>query len=246
MLAVVCISLALGACASSRKVTKEHDAATYNMQLGIAYLNRGELGLAKDKLDRSLVENPSDPNIHSAMAMLQDRLGHPDKADNEFRAALRLAPNNPDILNNYAVYLCRNGRTDEGVKSFEEAAHNGLYRTPEAAYTNAGVCLRAAQRDTQAAMSFMRALQVRPNFSEAAYQLADLDFQRGELVEARGQLDAYLGSFEATPDLLLLAVRVAHKQGDRMAEERFARKLRLDFPSSDQARQLAGLNRNPG
>jgi len=42
------------------------------------------------------------------------------------------------VVNNYAVYLCQNGRTDEGVRRFEEAAHNALYRTPEAAYTNAG------------------------------------------------------------------------------------------------------------
>jgi type IV pilus assembly protein PilF len=180
------------------------------------------------------------------MAMLQDRLGHPEQADKEFKAALSLGPRNPDVLNNYAVYLCRTGRTDEGVKSFEEAAHNRLYRTPEAAYTNAGVCLRGAKRDTQAAMSFQRALQVRPNFSEAAYQLADLDFQRGEVQDARETIDRFMSSFDATPDLLLLGVRITRKQGDRLAEEKFARKLRLDFPASDQARALAELSHNPG
>jgi type IV pilus assembly protein PilF len=216
------------------------------MQLGMAYLNQGDLGLAKEKLDRAVTENPGDPNVHSAMAMLQDRLGHPEAADKEFKAALNLGPRSPDVLNNYAVYLCRTGRTDEGVKSFEEAAHNALYRTPEAAYTNAGVCLRGAKRDTQAAMSFQRALQVKPNFAEAAYQLADLDFNRGEVPDARETVDKFIASFEATPELLLLGVRISRKQGDRVAEEKFARKLRLDFPASDQARALAELSRNPG
>ena len=241
-------AIALAACSSTRDHAKKKksDASNYNMQLGMAYLNQGDLGLAKEKLDRAVAENPGDPNVHSAMAMLQDRLGHPDLADKEFKAALNLGPRNPDVLNNYAVYLCRTGRTDEGVKSFEEAAHNALYRTPEAAYTNAGVCLRGAKRDTQAAMSFQRALQVRPNFAEAAYQLADLDFQRGEVQDARETVDRFIASFEATPDLLLLGVRVSRKQGDRLAEERFARKLRLDFPGSDQARALAELSHNPG
>ena len=240
-------AVALVACSStSNHVKKKNDASNYNMQLGMAYLNQGDLGLAKEKLDRAVAENPADPNVHSAMAMLQDRLGHPDLADKEFKAALNLGPRNPDILNNYAVYLCRTGRTDEGVKSFEEAAHNALYRTPEAAYTNAGVCLRGAKRDTQAAMSFQRALQVKPNFAEAAYQLADLDFQRGEVQDARETVDRFISSFEATADLLLLGVRVSRKQGDRLAEERFARKLRLDFPGSDQARALAELSHNPG
>jgi type IV pilus assembly protein PilF len=247
LLLVGLAALGVVACSSAEKrAKKKGDASNYNMQLGMAYLNQGDLGLAKEKLDRAVVENPGDPNVHSAMAMLQDRLGHPDQADKEFKAALNLGPRNPDVLNNYAVYLCRNGRVDEGVKSFEEAAHNALYRTPEAAYTNAGVCLRGAKRDTQAAMSFQRALQAKPNFSEAAYQLADLDFQRGEVQEARETVDRYISSYDATADLLLLGVRISHKQKDRLAEERFARKLRMDFPSSDQARALAELSHNPG
>jgi hypothetical protein len=31
-----------------------------------------------------------------------------------------------------------------------------------------------------------------------------------------------------------------------MVEEKYARKLRLDFPGSNQARALAELSRNPG
>lgn len=247
LLLIAGAAFALAACSSSSSNTrKKDDASNYNMQLGMAYLNQGDLGLAKEKLDRAVAENPGDPNVHSAMAMLQDRLGHPEAADKEFKAALSLGPRSPDVLNNYAVYLCRTGRTDEGVKTFEEAAHNALYRTPEAAYTNAGVCLHGAKRDTQAAMSFQRALQVKPNFAEAAYQLADLDFQRGEVQDARETVDRFISSFEATPDLLLLGVRITRKQGDRLAQERFARKLRLDFPASDQARALADLPHNPG
>jgi type IV pilus assembly protein PilF len=239
--------LAIAACSSANnRAQKKTDASNYNMQLGMAYLNQGDLGLAKEKLDRAVAENPGDPNVHSAMAMLQDRLGHPDLADKEFKTALNIGPRSPDVLNNYAVYLCRTGRVDEGVKTFEEAAHNALYRTPEAAYTNAGVCLRGAKRDTQASLSFQRALQVRPSFAEAAYQLADLDLQRGEVQSARDTVDRFCSSYEPTADLLLIGVRITRKLGDRVAEERFARKLRMDFPSSDQTRALAELSHNSG
>jgi type IV pilus assembly protein PilF len=239
--------LALVACSSSNnRAQKKTDASNYNMQLGMAYLNQGDLGLAKEKLDRAVIENPGDPNVHSAMAMLQERLGHPDLADKEFKTALNIGPRSPDVLNNYAVYLCRTGRVDEGVKTFEEAAHNALYRTPEAAFTNAGVCLRGAKRDTQAAMSFQRALLVRPSFAEAAYQLADLDFERGEVQDARDTVDRFCSAYEPTADLLLIGVRITRKQGDRIAEEKFARKLRMDFPSSDQTRALAELGHKSG
>jgi type IV pilus assembly protein PilF len=248
MTIVVLTVLALAACAAEHKrEVKSHDASNYNMQLGMAYLGQNELALAKEKLERAVAENPGDPNVHSAMAQLEDRLGHPDKADSEFKTALRLAPHEPAILNNYAVYLCRTGRTDEGVKAFETAAHDALYRTPEVAYTNAGVCLHGAKRDTQAAMAFQRALLIKPNFGEAAYQLASLDFERGELLEAKTTVAQYVDSYEATADLLLLGARIAHKTGDRSTEEKYSRRLRLDFPGSDQARTLAAeLSHNPG
>ena len=95
-------------------------------------------------------------------------------------------------------------------------------------------------------MSFQRALLVRPSFAEAAYQLADLDFQRGEVQEARDTVDRFCSSYEPTADLLLIGVRITRKQGDRIAEEKFARKLRMDFPSSDQTRALAELSHNSG
>jgi type IV pilus assembly protein PilF len=239
------ILLWLAACAAQHP-NKDRDAAAYNVQLGVAYLHQGEIALAKDKLDRALAEAPNSPDVHSARAMLFDRMAQPSKADSEYRTALRLAPHDPDVVNNYAVYLCQHGRTEEGVLHFEEAAHNALYRTPEAAFTNAGVCLRAAKRDEEARAHFGRALQIRPNFAEAAYQLTELQFQHGELAPARAGIDTFIGSFDATADLLLLGVRVARAQGDKMGAQRYARRLQLDFPGTDQARALAELDRNPG
>jgi type IV pilus assembly protein PilF len=239
--------LLLAACAApSQQSKKPRDAAAYNVQLGIAYLKQGDIALAKDKLDRALAEDANNPAVHSARAMLFERMGNPSKADEEFRTALRLAPHDPEVVNNYAVYLCQNGRTEEGVRRFEESAHNALYRTPEAAYTNAGVCLRVAKRDEEARGNFSRALQLRPNFAEAAFQLSELEFQHGELAPARAGIDAFIGSYDATADLLLLGVRVARAQGDKVAAQRYARRLQLDFPGTDQARALAELDRNPG
>ena len=239
--------LLLVACSGNakRQTEKAHDAAVYNVQLGLAYMNQGELERAKDKLDRALEQDPGSADVHSARATLFARLNQKDKADEEFRAALRLAPHDPRMVNNYAVYLCQNGHYDEGVKRFLEVAHNGLYPTPEAAYTNAGVCLRAAKRDDEARVNFMRALQLKPTFAEAEFQLANLQFEHGEFAPARAGIDSYIGTYNATADLLLLGVRIARAQGDRLGAQRYARKLQLDFPGTDQARALAQLD-HPG
>lgn len=243
----VCAFFCLSGCASHKETEKKQaDASTYNTSLGISYLGQGDINLAKEKLDRALKENPENPQVHSARAMLFDRMGEPAHADTEYKEALRLAPNDPDVNNNYAVYLCQTGRATDGVKRFEAVARNALYRTPWVAYSNAGVCLRTAKRNSEAIKDFKQALSIRPNFPEAAYQLGDLELQQGNLSDARAQVDSYLNSFEATPDLLLLGVRIARAQNDRVAVALYSRKLRLDFPSSAQAKALADLEHNPG
>jgi type IV pilus assembly protein PilF len=243
---VLALLAACNTTSSQVHAQKQKDAASYNVQLGIAYMNQGDLERAKDKLDRALEEDPDSADVHSARAALFARLGNASKADAEFREALHLAPHDPRMVNNYAVYLCQNGRTDEGVKRFLEAAHNALYPTPEAAYTNAGVCLRAAKRDDEARVNFTQALQVKPNFAEAEFQLANLQFDHHEFASARAGIDGFIGTYNATPDLLLLGVRVARAQNDRLGAQRYARKLQLDFPDTEQTRALAALDHNPG
>jgi type IV pilus assembly protein PilF len=248
LLAGAALTALLAGCTSSKlqHPTKSQDAAVYNTQLGVQYMNQGDLSLAKEKLDRAVQQDPDSPSVHSARAMLYVRMREPDKADGEFRQALRLAPDDPSVINSYAVWLCQQGRTDEGVKRFNQAAQNALYKTPEIAYTNAGVCQRAAKRDEEARANFTKALQMRPSFAEAAYQLATLQFDHKEFAAARAQIDGYLGAYPETADLLLLGVRVARAQKDPLAAQRYARKLQMGFPGTDQAKALASLDRNPG
>ncbi len=120
----------------------QQDAAADNAQLAMAYMQEGNLPRAKEKLDKALQEDPANPNTHSVLALFYERINDQKKAESEFREALRLAPGDPGPLNFYGVYLCGQHRVDEGVTKMLQVARNPLYRTPEAAYTNAGVCLR--------------------------------------------------------------------------------------------------------
>ncbi len=248
IVAVALLVALLAACASggSEFPRSSESAASYNVQLGYAYLQQGNLPLAKEKLERAVQQDATSPDVHSALGLLYERLGDPKRADRHFLTALRLAPKDPQIENNYAIYLCRNGRAEEGVRHFESAARNPLYRTPATAYTNAGVCLRNDGRMADAEKNFRRALEVMPNSAEAMFQLGDLRLQQGAAADARTEVDRYLDAFRATPDLLLLRVRIARATGDKLAEEKFSRRLRIDFPDTDQARALAAPDRNPG
>jgi type IV pilus assembly protein PilF len=243
-LIVVLLAALLGGCVSAdgKRPVKDEDpdetAAKYNIQLGTAYLQQGNYAIAREKLERSLKQNPRDPDVHTSLGLLYDRTSEPKLADKHYREALRLAPENPDIINNYAIYLCKSGRVDEGVARFSTVAASKYYRTPEVALTNAGVCLRGAKRLDEAQQTFTRAIKARPNYSEATVQLVSLHIERSQFVEARKLVDTYLGAFRPNPDVLFAAVNVARASKDRMAEEKFSRALRMEFPESAQARAL--------
>src|SRR5665213_204936 len=151
---------------------------------------------------------------------------------------MRLAPNDPGQLNFYAVYLCNQHRVDEGVTKMLQVANNPLYRTPEAAYTNVGVCLLTVHRDEEAESAFRRALTVRMAFAEGAYQLAELELAHGRALEARTRIDKFLAQYNPTPELLLVGMQAARTLGDARGAAQFAKILRADFPDSEQARSL--------
>ena len=242
------LSCQLAACVSndpSKSSQSANTAAAANMQLGSAYLRQGNLPVAKEKLERAVLQSPRDPAIHGLLALLYQRLGDDQRVETEFRTALKLAPHDPDLLNNYAVYLCGKGRTDEGVANFQEAAKNPLYGTPWAADTNAGVCLRGARRDAEAAPLFKHALQRRPDYAEAVAQLADLEISLGQAAAAYQRVEAFLGANPASAELLHLAWRAASALQNKTTTAQMAWRLQTEFPDSEQARSIAALHRDP-
>jgi type IV pilus assembly protein PilF len=218
------------------------DAGAANVQLGAQYLQQDNLPVAKEKLEKAVKQTPKNPEVHGLLGLLYHRLGDDKRAEKEYRTALDLAPGDPEQLNNYAVFLCGTGRTDEGVSRFEQAARNPLYRTPWAAYVNAGVCLRGAKRDAEAEPRFARALQINPNYAEAAVQLADLELSQNRPAEAYGHVSEFLKSNPTSPDLLLLGWRAAHELKDPAGAAQMAWRMQSDFPDSDQAHTLAQLS----
>ncbi|EQD30227.1 type IV pilus biogenesis/stability protein PilW [mine drainage metagenome] len=155
-------ALVLYGCSNPQLIRRRHRAAVYNTELGIAYLQRGALALAKARLDQAERENPDSPNVQSARALLFERLREPARADRAFRRALDLAPHDPDYQNDYAVYLCSTGHYARGVKYFLEAARNPLYLTPATPSTmRESVCARNIMTPPRPGCSKRRSRSIR-------------------------------------------------------------------------------------
>ncbi|HMN43199.1 MAG TPA: type IV pilus biogenesis/stability protein PilW [Povalibacter sp.] len=247
---VLAMTIGVAACASSNQKPlskpQPERASDINLELGVDYFRKGNLAAAKEKIDRAVEQNPRNAKAQAAAGLLYDRLNEPRKSAAHMDKAVSLDPNNPDILNNYAVMLCKRGEHAKGEKYFVRAAENPLYKTPEVAYLNAGNCARAANDLKNAEVHFRKALTVRPRFQEALYQMADLEFQNKSYLSARGFVERFLAAGKSTPSVLWLGVQIENALGNATAANNYGQRLKLEYPSAAETRQLLESERKPG
>jgi len=231
----------LCACGGSKTVidqSQRGEAASLNLQLAIDYFRQSNFVQAKEKIERALEQDPRNAMAHATGGLLYDRLGEFDKAEEYFSRAVSLDSKNPDIHNNFAVFLCRHGKHERGEKHALEAAADPLYKTPEAALLNAGLCARGAGDLPRAEKYFRRALNVQPRFAEALLEMAEVEFQSKNFLSARGFLERYIAVQTPGPAALWLGVRIETGSGNRGLAGDYARRLKNDFPTADQTKQL--------
>lgn len=242
------VSLLAVACASSpysdQAQARRKEAAKINVQLGVSYLNEGDLEHSKIKLERALKEDPKLPSAHWSYALLQMRLGDTKLAEKHLKKAIDLDPSDARARNNYGFLLCSEGRIEEAEKQFLLAARNPLYKTPAVAYTNAGLCLLKTDGRDKAEQYFRAALEARPNHAQALYQLARLKFEQGKYLQARAFMQRYAQASDHTAPSLWLGYRIERHLGNRGAAEAFASQLEERFPDSREAAKLQELKRH--
>lgn len=231
--AVLLLAASLGAC-GTQSVRNNEDAARINTQLGINYAQRAQYPMALDKLKRALSQDESLPSAHSAIAFVYQNMNEPAKAEKHYRRALELQPDDPALKNNFGAFLCSRSRADEAERLFLDAARNPQYGTPEAAWTNAGLCMKAQDME-KAERYFREALKLQPDYREALAQMAGITFRQRDFLRTRAFLQRYDLNAAATPELLYIAARTEAALGDMNAARFFERRLKLEFPESEEA-----------
>jgi len=209
--------------------------AELHTQLGIGYLRDGKLDLAWKRLHRALEADPDYSAAHNAMALLYERMKETAKADEHFRRAVELDPVNSSAQNNYGSFLCSTGHPEEGEQRFLQAVKNPLYRSPQTAYANAGLCmLRAGKRER--AESYLRsALAIDARMPVALFSMAEISFDKHNALSARAYLQRYLETSPHTAATLWLGIRIERELGDKDTESSYALLLRSRFTGSPEA-----------
>jgi type IV pilus assembly protein PilF len=214
------------------------DRARVHTELASGYYELANMGVALEEVREALHADPNYGPAYNIAGLIYAELREDKVAQENFQRALRINPLDSDANNNYGRFLCDRKREDEAIRYFLAALRNPLYQNPERSYVNAGLCSRRRGDIASAEDYFQKALKVRPNESQALYQLAELAYTRGAYGQAKNYLNRFGQIGNANAEVLWLALRVERKLGDREAAASYSTQLTKNFPDSKEASAL--------
>ncbi len=239
---VVLAAVLLAGCAVRQDAPLSDDdsvrAARANTDIATHHLRNGALGLALEKIERALGQDPALIDAHLVAAEVRARLDEPAAAESHFRQALSLDRENGPALNNYAAFLCGSGRVRRALDLWDMAAANPLYPRRVMALSNAARCLSDAGEGTEAASYWRHALSLQPDHPPALRGMTEWSLAQDRVDAAQQWFSRYTAMAEETPSLLWLGVRVARAADDADRHGQLARRLRERYPASEQAARL--------
>lgn len=210
--------------------------AKIHTELAAAYYQAGNPAVALEEVRIALEADPNHVQAYSVRGLVYAQLKEIAKAEEDFQRALKIAPKNPDINNNYGWFLCETGQPRQSIQYFLNAVKDPLYETPEVGYANAGKCaLRAGDMDGAQEYLLQSLRLAKSQAPETRYQLANVFYLRGNLDESKVYLNEAVKAMEPpTPEALWLGIRLERKLGNKAGEGSYASQLRSRYPTSKE------------
>lgn len=208
--------------------------AKVHTELGALYLGAGRFAVAQEEARIAINADANYAPAYNLLALVHMNLRETGPAEEEFQKALRLAPNDPEINNNYGWFLCQSDRVKQSIPHFMAAIKNPLYTTPAKAMTALGICYLRLPDDAAAEDFLFKALRLDPANLEARYWLADIAYRKGRYYDARVLVGELNKLIEPNAQSTWLALKVERKIGDREGEARYASQMRRKFQGTPE------------
>jgi type IV pilus assembly protein PilF len=247
-LLLVVVSLLAG-CVTTGKVNPmttqkgRDEARKAYVQLGIGYLQEGQNERAKVPLRSALELDSSDPDANAALALVFQREGENQLAEDHFRKAIAKSDGDARILNNYGSFLYEQKRYQDAYAMFQKAAADPLYPERSRVFENIGLTALALGNRTEAEESLVKALRLNPDQPRALLELAEISYDTQQYVPARGYYERFTQLSEQNARSLLLGMRLAKIFDDKDKAASFALQLRRLYPGTPEYQQYLSEQR---
>jgi type IV pilus assembly protein PilF len=241
---LICCLLVVSLSACETLEQKEHDdAADVHLQLGVRYLNLGNLPAAKENLEQAIEKDSDSVPAHLALAFLYERLTKFDDARVHYETAYKLDPENLNLQNNYGRFLCDRREFDKGMALLDKLSTNLLDTTPWMTDTNLGRC-KLAMGDKATAEKYLgKALQQNPTYAPALLEMQKISYQNNNYNAAKDYLQRYLNVADQSPETLWIAIQTEAALGNSALVKEYTDLLLEKYPFSNEAKQIKSTSR---
>lgn len=239
---IIILMINLTACSifsKSKAQLSDPQASDVNVQLGLAYLQNGDVQRAHQKLLLAEQEAPGSLQAQGAMGYFLESTGNLFSADAYYRRAIALNPKSGAAQNNYGTFLCRRGRYKEADQHFLLALQDPTYLNTAQVYENAGLCAMQTASTKKAVSYFTQAITQDPKRAIAWLELGRISYQAKDYQQAQQYLDHYMQIVkEPTANALWLGAVLARALGNQTAAGSYTLMLQTRFPNSDAYKAL--------
>lgn len=210
--------------------------ARVRMELAAGYYGRGQMTTALDQVKLALVADPKLPEAYNMRGLIYANLGDDKLAEESYRRALQLAPQDADSMQNYGYFLCQKKRYPEANALFDQAIAVPRYRDSARTWLTKGVCLAFAGQLAESEASLLRAYEIEPGNPSVAVNLSEVLYKRGDYERARFYIRRVnaVAAFQGA-QTLWLAARIEQRLGNGAGARDFGEQLRQRFPESPES-----------
>ena len=208
------------------------------LDLADGYIEVGDLARARTAVDRALELDGRSWEAHDLYGRIYQLQGDAELAEEHFRIAVRAAPGESRVRNDYGVFLYQQSRYADAVEQLRRAAADPDSGNRPVAYENLGLASLAAGDRTEARNAFARAVMLDARRAVSLLELAELAFEDEDYAQSASWYRRYRDvAARQTPRSLWLGVRLARLARDADAEASYALQLRNLYPYSQEYRR---------
>ncbi|MCB1671911.1 MAG: type IV pilus biogenesis/stability protein PilW [Gammaproteobacteria bacterium] len=236
------LSLILNSCVTTttggfNPEVSEDEALQDYIRLAVAYYEANDMAGARRHIANAMEINDRSSEVYNILALVHQREGDLDLADEAFNRAIRLDRNNSRARNNYAAFLFGQQRYQDAYQQLELVSNDTTYEGRPIAFENLGrSALRMGNTDA-AERAFERALQLNGNLYISALELAQIRFDKGAYQSARSLYNQYLTTKDFyniphTPRSLWIGIQIESHFQNQAAADTYARLLTALYQDS--------------
>jgi type IV pilus assembly protein PilF len=218
----------------NREDTDERKRAKIRLELAVNYFQSKQGKIALDEVNNALSADNTFSEAHIMKGLILMEAGQNSAADDSFRYALRLSPEDADANNTYGWFLCQTGRETQSLALFNKAAATPFYATPAKPLQNAGICASQQKNYALAESYLLRAQEKDPGLVSIQYHLAQLYIKMQDAARANLYSKKVLAAFPPTAETLWLAIRAARLANDTASQAQLSQSLKNGFIDSPQ------------